>query len=566
MSFVLITFLLTVVNVNAQKYDPGAGKTNLLIGQTWQQEFIDYVNAYKAPAGSSHYGEIYSGEVNQGDDAFGNNFLTYMNNNYPGAYALVAISIKDNPGAGGYGDTYSALRDIVAGRWDAEIDKFARTFADHSDLKFYVRLGYEVSLYMFASGGDTQTYKDAYNRMAQRIRAIASNVDFVYHPVRGFNDVVDLYPGDQYVDWVAFSIFNHDVCLSSPSGSNCSGQQIDGNLAQGFDWAKNTKGKPVMIAESAVQRYASESASGFMDYLDRVKDVIETYDIGVWAYIDSDWNAHNWTGDWGDSRVEINQTVLNHWNSIVSTSRYIHYNDGPPPPPSCTDGIQNGDETGVDCGGSCPDDCPPAHCSDGVISGDEEGVDCGGSCPDKCQNTSLCGEFGVSYVDDNTIRVYHKDNGWTGSWNYLCLSDYCLPGGKADGYYYKDFDATLGNTYTIQFKVQDNATGQYLSPVETVTFTTDQCSFVGGTKSSKLTQAGLNTEDVSNEAVIYIDATNNILNLVGVDEGTRVSVFNISGIKVIDKKVTNTLDISGLKKGIYILTTENNVRYRFVKE
>ena len=23
-------------------------------------------------------------------------------------------------------------------------------------------------------------------------------------------------------------------------------------------------------------------------------------------------------------------------------------------PPSCTDGVQNGSETGVDCGGSCP--------------------------------------------------------------------------------------------------------------------------------------------------------------------------------------------------------------------
>ena len=27
--------------------------------------------------------------------------------------------------------------------------------------------------------------------------------------------------------------------------------------------------------------------------------------------------------------------------------------------PTCNDGVQNGDETGVDCGGSCPDVCPP---------------------------------------------------------------------------------------------------------------------------------------------------------------------------------------------------------------
>lgn len=32
---------------------------------------------------------------------------------------------------------------------------------------------------------------------------------------------------------------------------------------------------------------------------------------------------------------------------------------GTPPTPTCTDGIQNGDEEGVDCGGSCPNACPP---------------------------------------------------------------------------------------------------------------------------------------------------------------------------------------------------------------
>ena len=44
---------------------------------------------------------------------------------------------------------------------------------------------------------------------------------------------------------------------------------------------------------------------------------------------------------------------------------------------SCNDGIQNGTETGVDCGGECPA-CPT--CTDGVMNGTETGVDCGGSC------------------------------------------------------------------------------------------------------------------------------------------------------------------------------------------
>ena len=80
----------------------------------------------------------------------------------------------------------------------------------------------------------------------------------------------------------------------------------------------------------------------------------------------------------------------------------------------CANGIQDGDETDVDCGGSCParcgdgdgcadgDDCdsgvcaddgtcaPPA-CDDGVQNGDETGVDCGGSCP-ACDDGRGCNE------------------------------------------------------------------------------------------------------------------------------------------------------------------------------
>ncbi len=44
------------------------------------------------------------------------------------------------------------------------------------------------------------------------------------------------------------------------------------------------------------------------------------------------------------------------------------------------DGIQNLDETGIDCGGSSGVNCPT--CTDGIRNGDEIGIDCGGSnCP-----------------------------------------------------------------------------------------------------------------------------------------------------------------------------------------
>ncbi len=55
--------------------------------------------------------------------------------------------------------------------------------------------------------------------------------------------------------------------------------------------------------------------------------------------------------------------------------------------PNCYNGIQDGSETGIDCGPACPEPC---HCNNGVLDGDETDVDCGGSCfpcPEPCNVT-----------------------------------------------------------------------------------------------------------------------------------------------------------------------------------
>jgi hypothetical protein len=104
----------------------------------------------------------------------------------------------------------------------------------------------------------------------------------------------------------------------------------------------------------------------------------------------------------------------------------------------CDDGIRNGDETGVDCGGSCPkacspgtpcldnDDCEslvcscpdsnptcsmlvcqPPRCNDGTQNGDEVEVDCGPDCTRTCNDGDPCVEdkWCVSFVCDPSAGV-----------------------------------------------------------------------------------------------------------------------------------------------------------------
>jgi hypothetical protein len=98
--------------------------------------------------------------------------------------------------------------------------------------------------------------------------------------------------------------------------------------------------------------------------------------------------------------------------------------------PTCTDGVQNGNETGVDCGGSCPNACPT--CTDGIQNGNETGIDCGGpdcpacpTCSDGIQNGNEtgvdcggpdCAPCNTGGCTDVQIDFNNFESGW-GIWN-----------------------------------------------------------------------------------------------------------------------------------------------------
>ena len=74
---------------------------------------------------------------------------------------------------------------------------------------------------------------------------------------------------------------------------------------------------------------------------------------------------------------------------------------------SCFNGIQDGDETGVDCGGSC---APCPTCDDGIQNGGETGIDCGGPDCDPCTGlVQISGELtGTNNWTNNNIYVLNQ--------------------------------------------------------------------------------------------------------------------------------------------------------------
>lgn len=247
--------------------------------------------------------------------------------------------------------------DIASGKFDSQLQLLAGDLARYPQVKYLVRPDYEVSGNLHANTDpgafnpgtfDYTAYPKAFAHVREILNSKNTNIQYIFHAVRG--DAQNLYPGDDVVDFIGMSpssippnfslspplfhtpltlynqptgvsIFNNDVCLPVGATTNCAGSRLDPNLARDLAWAP----KPRVIAESAAQPPASAGAAAFTDYLSRVRDVVERYDVAVWTYIDSLWTAHGWPADtWGDSRVESQAEVKAWWQeNIVGNERFV---------------------------------------------------------------------------------------------------------------------------------------------------------------------------------------------------------------------------------------------------
>lgn len=79
--------------------------------------------------------------------------------------------------------------------------------------------------------------------------------------------------------------------------------------------------------------------------------------------------------------------------------------------------------------------------------------------------------MGLAYIDNDTAVLYHVDAGHTGSWQYLCINGECMSGTKVDGRYQREVIAYPNNNYHLEFKVQDNNSGQCVTGEIEVAYT-----------------------------------------------------------------------------------------------
>jgi beta-mannanase len=145
------------------------------------------------------------------------------------------------------------------------------------------------------------------------------NIAYVWHsyasvPYKDY-ELADWYPGDDYVDWVAISVFGHaydDVDF----GPYCD---------HALDFAR-TKKKPVMIAESnPVYGINEEDIDVWDKWFVNFFTFIYRKNIKAVSFINEDWERLKIDGttDWKDGRLYNNPIISQAWFEETNKERYL---------------------------------------------------------------------------------------------------------------------------------------------------------------------------------------------------------------------------------------------------
>lgn len=236
------------------------------------------------------------------------------------------------------------------------------------------------------------------------------------------------------------------------------------------------------------------------------------------------------------------------------------------PEPTCNDGIQNGDETGVDCGGSSCASCP-ATCDDGIQNGDEEGVDCGGSSCTPCSTGGPCeAPTGTQAI---TIRRKRANLAWDAMPDAVSYTVQLRVAGSASW----TSEATTSETGITASSLSNNTTYEWQVRTNCASGSSDYaptCSFTAGdSNSSACNNARLGA---MSWVEAYPNPTNGRLTLnmhMEMGEGLSAAVFDATGRvlhrEFLGDQTSTELDLGAMPSGMYFIEITNGTAREVIR-
>jgi len=223
---------------------------------------------------------------------------------------------------------------------------------------------------------------------------------------------------------------------------------------------------------------------------------------------------------------------------------------------TCNNGVKDGNEDGIDCGGGCPTVCPT--CNDGIMNGDETGVDCGGSCS-PCPTSSLglnvgsgTGQLGQQVCVDIRVMDFAGISDISLTLNYdpavLVLASITANAGLP-GFGASNFNTNVNGQVMVSY---DPATAQSLANGESLF---EICFNIIGTDETNITLTDITATNAGGED-LTINPGNGVINAGGVVDYENLTLVagNVSGAEgtqvCLDVSTFNLTDLAGLQFGI----------------
>lgn len=320
-------------------FEPEDGKVILFVGQElesvggleeWNDGYLDHFDTpggftmyTKLRPGDEEFGFTYTGlaGLNSTDDwgdSPSNMSLQLADPDFSNMALAIGFEMVNHEGA------------IARGERDSLVFAFGDWLKSLGDRPVFLRIGYEF-------GGawnhyDREDYIAAYRYMKDAYDSIGvTNVAYVWQS-HGWDEPLDYleswYPGDDYVDWCAYSFFSR------------------GDEANMIDFARK-KGKPVFIAEAtptvstATVKTTGQTKETILSNQEQAEEAWEKWFtpffktihenadvVKAISYINCHWKSHemwvnNPTFQYVDARLQTNEWIKEKWNAEISSGRYL---------------------------------------------------------------------------------------------------------------------------------------------------------------------------------------------------------------------------------------------------
>jgi hypothetical protein len=255
--------------------------------------------------------------------------LNYYKNKYNvRLIPLISLAMSYGLAAGEGSSCYD--KDVAEGLYDDKIDFLRRSLADLGR-PFFLRIGIEFNGLSWY-GYRPKPYVKAFKKITDAVRKYNLDAATVWSAAYNWSKskglyldnekyaYMEYYPGDDYVDWWGLSMFQPEV-FEHP--------ETDRFLTN----AKKHK-KPVMISESTPIFIGTDDGQKDWDawfklYFDFIKS---RSNVKAFCYINWDWaqasRKYNlpWP-DWGDCRIEANDTIVSLYKEEMKNPLYFHGQD-----------------------------------------------------------------------------------------------------------------------------------------------------------------------------------------------------------------------------------------------